>query len=167
MIMQPPHCTHDADVRRAATSGHPPDPAILAHLADCADCRETFAVAGWMLHLSADTGRMASERDLPDPARIWWRARLLQRWEAETRATAPLDVMQRVEILGGFIALVVLILTLLPELRGFGAASDGASWWPAVARLLAPSGLTTLIISSVLLLGLMAAVTIRQLLVED
>jgi hypothetical protein len=123
-----------------------------------------------MTRLAVEGEQMAAERDLPDPARIWWRARLLQRWEAETRATAPLDVMQRVEILGGLIAAVVLLLTLWPELRGFGDASSAASaagWWPVVARLVAPSGLTTLIIVGSLLIGAMAAFTVHQLMVED
>jgi hypothetical protein len=43
-----------------------------------------------------------------------------------------------------------------------------ASWWPAVAQLLAvPAGLTTLVVGGALLLGLMAVFTVHQLLLED
>ncbi len=62
-----------------------------------------------MTRFGADTEHLAASRDMPDPSRIWWRARLLQRWEAETRATAPLDIMQQVEVIGGLIAAIVLL----------------------------------------------------------
>ena len=91
---------------------------------------------------------------MPDPSRIWWRARLLQRWEAESRATAPLDIMQRVEVIGGLIAAIVLLVTMWPEMRGglFGGASQMssgpvASWLPVFTQILAvPAGLTTLVV---------------------
>jgi hypothetical protein len=153
--------------RRGETAG-PPDVAILTHLADCAACRETFEVASWMSRLAADTDAIAADRDLPDPARIWWRARLLQRWDAETRATAPLDVMQRFEVVGSVILAVVLLVTMWPDTGGFQhTAGAASSWWPALANLFAPSGLSTLVITAVLLLGLMAVFTVHQLMQED
>jgi hypothetical protein len=166
-MMSPSHCAHEAAVQEAARRGTPGE-AVLKHMAGCVSCRGTFEVTVWMARLAVETGTMAADRDLPDAARIWWRARLLQRWESETRATAPLDIMQRVEVVGGLIAAFVLLVTMWPELRGFERAPVSLeSWWPALTSLLAPSGLMTWVIGGVLLLGLMAAFTVHQLLVED
>lgn len=182
MMMQPPHCTHDDAVRNAARhaagdelrgrAGKAPaeriDPAILMHMADCASCRETYEVTAFMSRVSADTDAIAVDRDLPDPARIWWRARLLQRWDAETRATVPLDYMQRVEVIAGLVAAVVLLFVMWPELRGVGQATSAMpSWWPAVSHMVAPTGVITLIAGGLVLLGLMAVFTVHQLLLED
>lgn len=174
MTMLPSACAHEAAVERAARGGTP-DAAVQAHLATCPACRETFEIVSVMMRFGADTEHLAASRDMPDPSRIWWRARLLQRWEAETRATAPLDIMQRVEVIGGLVAAVVLLITMWPEMRGglFGGASEAAtapvaSWWPAIAQVLAvPAGLTSLIIGGAVLLGLMAVFTVHQLLLED
>jgi hypothetical protein len=179
MTMRPPHCTHEPAVVEAARqasphsaspggrAGRPPDAAVLTHLADCASCRETFEVTAFLTRVSADTDVLAADRDLPDPARIWWRARLLQRWDAETRAAAPLDLMQRVEVIAGVIAAVVLLITVWPELRGVSQVTSTPSWWPAVSHMFAPSGVITLIVGGILLLGLMAVFTVHQLLLED
>lgn len=172
--MLPSVCAHEAAVERAARAGTP-DAAVTAHLASCAACRETFEIVSVMTRFGAETEHLAVSRDMPDPSRIWWRARLLQRWEAETRATAPLDIMQRVEVIGGLVAAIVLLMTMWPEMRGglFGGASQVsngqvASWWPAVSQVLAvPAGLTSLIVGGAVLLGLMAVFTVHQLLLED
>jgi len=177
MTMLPSACAHEAAVERAARAGTP-DAAIRAHLASCAACRETFEIVGFMARFGADTEHEAADRDMPDASRIWWRARLLQRWEAETRATAPLDIMQRVEVIGGLIAAIVLLITMWPEVRGslFGGAASQmsataapvASWLPAITQILAvPAGLTSLVVGGALLLGLMAVFTVHQLLLED
>jgi hypothetical protein len=173
-MLLPSACAHEAAVERAARGGTP-DAALRAHISTCAACRETFEVASFMMQFGADAEDLAASRDMPDASRIWWRARLLQRWEAETRATAPLDIMQRVEVIGGLIAAVVLLVTMWPEMRGglFGGASEassgpGASWLPVFTQILAvPAGLTTLVIGGALLLGLMAVFTVHQLLLED
>jgi hypothetical protein len=181
-MMHPPHCTHDDAVREAArhaaggdTRGRsgkapagPVDPAILTHLADCATCRETFEVTAFLSRVSADTDAIAADRDMPDASRIWWRARLLQRWDAESRATVPLDLMQRVEVIAGLVAAVVLLVVMWPELRGVSqVTSTTPSWWPAVSHMFAPSGVVTLIAGGLVVLGLMAVFTVHQLLQED
>ena len=177
MTMLPSACAHEAAVERAARGGTP-DAAIRAHLASCAACRETFEIVSFMTRFGADTEHEAADRDMPDPSRIWWRARLLQRWEAETRATAPLDIMQRVEVIGGLVAAIVLLITMWPEMRGglFGGAASQvtatagpvAAWWPTISQVLAvPAGLTSLVVGGALLLGLMAVFTVHQLLLED
>ena len=46
---------------------------------------------------------------VPDPAALWCKAQLIQRWEAERRAQRPLDIMQPIEIAGGLVAAGVLL----------------------------------------------------------
>jgi hypothetical protein len=178
MMMHPPHCTHEGAVREAARhaagdeirgrAGMGVDPVILTHLADCASCRETYEVTAFLGQLAAETDVVAADRDLPDSARVWWRARLLQRWDAESRATVPLDLMQRVEVIGGLVAAIVLLFTMWPELRGVSHVTTAVpSWWPAVSHMFAPSGVVTLIVGGLLLLSLMAVFTVHQLLQED
>jgi hypothetical protein len=127
-----------------------------------------FDVARYMTRVAADTQTLAATRPLPDAAQLWWKARLLQRWNAETRATAPLDWMQRVEVIGGFLAVAVLMLLFWTDVRG---GADGVTFatrfWPTVASLLAPRALTTLIAGGLLLIGALSLFTLRQLLVEE
>ena len=171
MMMHPPHCTHDDAVRDAARHGSTVDQAILLHLGDCASCRETYEVTAFLSRVSADTDTIAADRELPDASRIWWRARLLQRWDAETRATVPLDLMQRVEVIAGVVAAIVILVVMWPELRGVSqVTATTPSWWPALAHMFGPagvSGVLTLVAGGLVLLGLMAVFTVHQLLLED
>jgi hypothetical protein len=51
-----------------------------------------------------------------DPARLWWKAQLLKKWEAERRAQRPLDVMHPIEIAGGLVAAGLMLYWSLPYL---------------------------------------------------
>jgi hypothetical protein len=51
-----------------------------------------------------------------DPARLWWKAQLLKKWEAERRAQLPLDVMHPIEIAGGLVAAGLMLYWSLPYL---------------------------------------------------
>ena len=79
------------------------------------------------LDLSEDDERvvtafMSRVADLPapmgiqDPARLWWKAQLLRRWDAERRAQRPLDVMHPIEIAGGLVAAGLMLYWSLPYL---------------------------------------------------
>jgi len=66
--------------------------------------------------------RVANVR-VPDPESpiassntLWWKARLLDMWEAERRAQWPLDIMQPIEIAGGLVAAGLLLYWSLPHL---------------------------------------------------
>ena len=66
--------------------------------------------------------RVANVR-IPDPESpilssntLWWKAKLLDRWEAERRAQWPLDIMQPIEIVGGLVAAGLLLYWSLPYL---------------------------------------------------
>jgi hypothetical protein len=63
---------------------------LEAHLAGCADCRRAVTVDGALALLAAEAPAVA----LPDPGRLYWRARVLgrlaERSEAAERAARPL-----------------------------------------------------------------------------
>ena len=52
----------------------------------------------------------------PDPSRIWFKAQLLRRWDAERKVVAPLDFMQPVEVIAGFACFAFLLYRALPYL---------------------------------------------------
>jgi hypothetical protein len=167
MIMRPRTCERESEIVRLAEAGTL-DAGAASHLAACPACREAFDVARYLTQVAAETDTLAATRSLPEPAQLWWKARLLQRWNAESRATAPLDWMQRIEMIGGFIALAVLLLMFWLDMRGTVAAKSVAGqFWPAVVNLLAPGHLSTLIAGVLLLIGCLSLFTLRQLLVEE
>lgn len=51
---------------------------------------------------------------LPDAMPLWWKAQLVRRWDAERHAQAPLDIMERVEIIAGLAATIVLLVWAAP-----------------------------------------------------
>jgi hypothetical protein len=51
---------------------------------------------------------------LRDPMPLWWKAQLVRRWDAERHAQAPLEIMERVEIVAGLAAAVVLLVWAAP-----------------------------------------------------
>jgi predicted anti-sigma-YlaC factor YlaD len=168
-MMGPRICERESEVVRLARLPGEPPADLAAHLARCPDCREVFDVARYMIRLAADTDAMAATRQLPEPSQLWWKARLLQRWNAESRATAPLDWMQRIEVVGGVAAVVILLLMFWTDLRGGGSKSSAfaTQFWPIVAGLLAPGALSSMIVGGLLLIGCLSLFTLRQLLVED
>jgi len=167
MMMHPRTCERESDVVRAAQRAGEPDAALGAHLRTCAACREAFDVARYMTQLAAETDAMAATRRLPEPGQLWWKARLLQRWDAETRATAPVDLMQRVEVIGGLVAVAVLLMMFWSDMRGMESTAHAGRFWPAIAGMLAPGALSSFIAGALLLVGALALFTLRQLLVED
>jgi len=75
--------------------------------------------------LGAFMSRVASLPAAPamsDPMPLWWKAQLVRRWDAERRAQAPLDVMERVEIVAGLAAAGVLLAWAIPTVGRLVAA---------------------------------------------
>jgi predicted anti-sigma-YlaC factor YlaD len=79
-------------------------PAIEAHLSQCEGCRDAAAVTRWTRRLADVPAGVAK---LPDPGTLWWKAQIARRWEAERRSSAPVDAMERAELI---IALIVVAL---------------------------------------------------------
>jgi hypothetical protein len=74
------------------------------------DDHDDRAVAEFMSRVAALPAPPAAG----DPALLWWKAQLLQRWDAERRVLAPLDVMERIEIVAGLAAAAVLLAWATP-----------------------------------------------------
>ena len=49
-----------------------------------------------------------------DAMPLWWKAQLVRRWDAERHAQAPLEVMERVEIIAGIAAATILLVWAAP-----------------------------------------------------
>jgi hypothetical protein len=67
-------------------------------------------VSGFMQRVAA----LPSLAPMRDPMQLWWKAQLLQRWDASRRVQAPLDVAERVEIVAGLVAAGVLVTWAAP-----------------------------------------------------
>jgi hypothetical protein len=57
-----------------------------------------------------------------DPKPLWWKAQLVRRWDAERHAQAPLEIMERVEIIAGLAAAIVLLVWAAPTVARLVAA---------------------------------------------
>ena len=71
-------------------------------------------IAAYMSRLAGAASRNAPR--LPAADVLWVRAQMLQRWEAERRVQAPLDVMEPVQIAAGLVAAGLLLAWSLPAL---------------------------------------------------
>jgi hypothetical protein len=148
-------CENEAAVRDLVRSGQA-DPALREHVARCAACRETADVAAWMRQLaefSADAAR------LPDPGQLWWKAQLLQRWDAQRRATEPIETGQQVQVGIGVAGCAGLLYWLWPFVQAWGARVSSADVTTWIS--LAPSALPTVIAIGGLLAAATALVAIR------
>jgi amino acid transporter len=89
---------------------------------------------GRLMELSRNGG------DLPDPALIWWKARLLERQATQARVVRPIAVAQ-------WLSLVVAVVTMTVLC---------AVNWPGVKDLLEPAGFTLLVaaVAGVILMGM-------------
>lgn len=175
MTFQSTACQWESRVMRAAQAAgaqvrpeRPADHEVTAHLAGCAGCRDLFEVAETMARLAEVSQEEFATRRLPAAGQLWWKAQLMQRWEAEARATAPVDLMQRAEVVGGVLAGLALLVTLWPDVAKLQApASTSQEWWITLARFAEPANFSSVIVGGVAVLGLLAFVTVRQLFTED
>jgi hypothetical protein len=91
-------CEREADVQEAARRaalGITIDVDLLDHAACCVACQETLAVASFMQSLASTP---AAEGALPDARYLWWKGELLRRWDAQQRASEPIEVGERVQV---------------------------------------------------------------------
>lgn len=121
MRMRP--CRFESSVRAMARTGAG-SAELRGHVDTCVDCRETVQVAAWLRHVAQ------SERDtapLPDPVGLWWKARLVARWEAERLATAALDRGTYAQAIIGAAGCLALGWVLWPHLDQFSLQALVAS----------------------------------------
>jgi hypothetical protein len=157
-------CEHEARVVRAMRDGRL-TPELEAHVSTCAACREIAEVVGAMTGLAGDTMRLAERRRMPEASQLWWKGQLARRWEAEARAVAPLDRMQRIEVAAGVIAALVLLGSFVSTL-GSGADAARQDLLPALAGLVSTSALAW---GGLIVLGAATAslVMVRRLLADN
>jgi anti-sigma factor RsiW len=159
-----PVCAKEAAVVEAALTGRR-TAEIEAHLATCAECRALQADVAAMTQLARRTEVLADRRRLPEPGQLWWRAQLARRWEAEERAIAPLDMMQRVEAIIGVGAVIVLLVVFVRSLGGGGLVPAPVLVWPALAEL--ASGQQLPLVAGGLFLVVTTIIVLHRLLIED
>ncbi len=56
------------------------------------------------------------DANVPSAEVVWWKARMLARWDAERKVQKPLDVMEPVQIVAGLVAAGLLLAWSLPSL---------------------------------------------------
>ena len=78
------------------------------------DERDEEAVMGFMARVGALPPPPAAREGASTPAQIWWKAQLLQQWDAERRVTAPIDHMQPVELAAGIVCAAFLLYRAIP-----------------------------------------------------
>ncbi|MGA3043064.1 MAG: hypothetical protein ABSF54_19990 [Bryobacteraceae bacterium] len=87
---------------------------------------ETAAWMGRLVDLSANDGA------LPDPALIWWKARLLERQAVQARVARPIAIAQWLSLVVAVLTTIVLCAMNWPGIQGvLGPAS--ATVWVAAA----------------------------------
>ena len=87
------------------------------------DLQETLAVTAWMKELASLPG---GEGPLPDPTYLWLKAEMLRRWDAQQRATAPIEVGERVQVGVGLAAAAGLLIWLWRTVPGITQASTAS-----------------------------------------
>src|ERR1017187_6292650 len=73
-----------------------------------------------------------SEGALPDPALIWWKARLLERHAAQARAALPIAIAQWLTLVVAVVTMIVLCAVNWPGIKGM-LEPAGFTLWVAVA----------------------------------
>ncbi len=119
-------CAHEASVL-AATRAMPARPmpdALLAHMAECDDCRELHVVASV---LRADRDDAVAHARIPSAGQVWWRAELRARHDAAAAATRPITVVSGLAAA----CLVGLLASLAGVLAVWLQQAVGA--WPALS----------------------------------
>ena len=81
-----------------------------------------------------------SEGALPDPALIWWKARLLEKQAAHARVTRPVAIAQWLSLVVTVVTMIVLCAVNWPGIKGV-LEPFGPTLWVAVAGAVILMGL--------------------------
>jgi hypothetical protein len=108
-------CGWEDRVQRAARGGFW-NPGLRAHVEQCAVCADVALVAGAM---RAEAVASQVDRTVPEPGRVWWRARLLARHEAVARATRPIAVWERFASVVGLGAVITVVWRFWPAVTAW------------------------------------------------
>lgn len=95
---------------------------------------EATAWMGRLVELSRNEG------SLPDPALIWWKARLLEKQAARARVVRPVAIAQWMSLVVAVVATIVLCAVNWPGIQGM-LAPAGLALWVAAAGIVILMGL--------------------------
>lgn len=87
------------------------------HVAGCAVCRDTLAVA---LPLLVDGEAAYAAARVPSSGIVWWRAQMRARREAERVASRPIAIVQVMAFVCGAVALAALAFWASPAMPNWG-----------------------------------------------
>jgi predicted anti-sigma-YlaC factor YlaD len=139
------------------------DEAVRSHLATCESCREALEAAAFMRTVAAEP--LDADHRIPEAARIWWRAQLVRRWEAERRTSHKLDRIYPFQA-GVLAAAVILgVLASRPVVERWVAQTELGEATLLAASLI-PAGMATSLIGGGILLALIMVVMARDMLAE-
>lgn len=136
-------CVEEKNILHAVRTGCWDD-SSKAHLSECADCRETADTAGLLCTMAAEARGVS----LPDAEKVWWNAQIADRERISEKALRPLALVN----LSAAIILVLLATAAL--LRGLQLLSTGWVSRNPQDFLPAASGVTALLICSVILVSI-------------
>lgn len=139
------------------------DQDVRSHLAACESCREALDTAEFMRAVAAEP--LDAEHRIPEAARIWWRAQLVRRWEAERRTSHKLDRIYPFQA-GVLAAAVILGVLLARPLVERWVAQTEIGEATLLAASLVPAGMATALIGGGFLLALVMVVMARDMLAE-
>lgn len=139
------------------------DEGVRSHLGTCESCRETLATAEFMRALAAEP--LDPEHRMPEAARVWWRAQLVRRWEAERRTSRQLDRIYPFQA-GALAATVILTVLLARPVAERWIAQTEIGEAALLAASLVPAGMATSLIGGAVLLALVMVVMARDMLAE-
>jgi len=91
--------------------------------------KETEA-AMWMRRF-AELSSARNEAELPDPALIWWQARLLEKQDAQARAARPVAIAQWVSLVVAVVSVIVLCVVYSQGIQGMLAPLGVTLWMVA------------------------------------
>jgi hypothetical protein len=158
-MMRAKNCEEEARILGAIRARRDSDPEVQAHLATCESCRDAVSVSRWMQTMSETTGE---NKELPDQSLLWWKAQMLRRWEAERHVAAPIDRMQRFEVVAGLFGVIAVIVWQWADLRrAFSSLNpETITNWTTTAH--STPYLPVALVGTVLL-GIMVVAGIRRL----
>jgi hypothetical protein len=147
MLRQEQTCDREADLLKSLRS-RTDDPEIRAHADRCPVCRDMLPAAVWMQKFAAVPLDLPA---LPNATHLWWKAQVLRRLDAERKSTAPIDIGERTIVIGAMLLLVWL----------------WRHWQPLAPSAAVPASIIAVMITSGLLLTIMAVVTVRELFARE
>jgi hypothetical protein len=78
----------------------------------------------------------SGEGALPDPALIWWRARLLERRAAQARVARPIAIAQWLSLVAAVVTTMVLCAANWPGIKGMLEPAGFALWAAAAGGVI-------------------------------